>query len=295
MLRFRLFSIGIFLLFLSGNINAEESEGEKLMKEVFKRHELAPYVFEKQTMVLTDSLGNRSVRKLRRYSRVESNGTIKYLLVIDEPAEVRGVSLLAVLNSKDKDESRLYLPAFGKKLKSSDDDTRGNYFLDSDFTIDDLTPEVMSDYMYEKADDVKMDKLKFFVVIAKPKNIGIEVATGYSYRKHYIRQDNLFLVRTDYYDRNKRYVKRRTSHDLKQVNGDMWRANMVLMEDLRKKNKSLFIIQRRIFSSDYVPNVLFTADWLKSGSHLMGADVRLFRKVAPQEESKEEKKVTEDN
>ena len=53
------------------------------MDESFKRHKLFPYVFEEQTMILIDNAGNRETRKLRRFSRMEDSGTVKYLFVFD--------------------------------------------------------------------------------------------------------------------------------------------------------------------------------------------------------------------
>ena len=50
------------------------------MNEVYHRHELYPYVFEEQTMVLMDNVGNRDVRKMRRFSRVEEDETLKLTL-----------------------------------------------------------------------------------------------------------------------------------------------------------------------------------------------------------------------
>ena len=94
----------------------EEWTGQRIMKEAFKRHHLSPYVYEEQTMILMDSAGHRDVRDVRRFSRVESDGTVKFLLVFDNPAEVRGVALLAIRYPSGKTESGVYLPAFGKKL-----------------------------------------------------------------------------------------------------------------------------------------------------------------------------------
>ena len=42
----------------------------------------------------------------------------------------------------------------------------------------------------------------------------------------------------------------------------MWRANMILIEDKRQEHQSLIKVSRRIFSHDYVPAEVFTAEWL---------------------------------
>ncbi len=251
--------------------------GRSLMDEVFKRHELFPYVFEAQTMILTDGAGNRDVRKLRRFSRVEKDGTVKYLLVFDNPAEVRGVALLAIRQNSGRVESRIYLPAFGKELKSSAGESRGSHFLGTDFSIEDLGAEILSDFRYVRVEDRRIGKIAYFVVEAFPKDEEIERATGYSLRRHFIRQDNIFISRTDYYDRRGRFFKTQTRHDLKRVDGDMWRANMLLMENQKERHKTLIKIDRRIFSRDYVPPEIFTPAWLLEDRHVQGTERHLFQ------------------
>ena len=245
------------------------------MEEVFKRHEMFPYVFEEQTMILTDGADSRNVRKLRRFSRVEKDGTVKYLLVFDNPAEVRGVSLLAIRHHTGHVETRIYLPAFGKVLKSNAGDSRGSHFLGTDFTIEDLAAEVLSDFRYIRVADSKMNKTSFFVVEAFPKEKKTERTTGYSMRRHFIRKDNFFLVRTDFFDRRGRLSKSQTHHDLQKVRGDMWRANMILMKDYKEEHKTLIKINKRVFSHDYVPPEIFTAAWLLENRHIQGTEKRL--------------------
>ena len=248
--------------------------GPRIMKEVFKRHELFPYIFEEQTMILMDGAGNRDVRKVRRFSRVERDGTVKYLMVFDHPAEVRGVALLAVRHPSGAGESGIYLPAFGKKMNSQAGDARGGNFLGTDFAIEDLTAEVLTDFRYVRKADKKIKKTTYFVVEAFPQEKKIERTTGYSLRRHFIRQDNFFIVRTDYYGRRGRFLKRQTYHDLKRVDGDMWRANMILMENFKEKHKTLIKIDQRIFSHDYVPPEMFTSEWLMENRHIQTSKKR---------------------
>ncbi len=265
----------------------EDWSGRRIMDEVFRRHEQFPYVFEEQTMVLMDDAGNRDVRKARRYSRVETDGTVKYLLVFDGPPEIRGVALLAIRKSTGEGETSLYLPAYGRQLRFSAGNGRGSHFLGTDFAIEDLTAEILSDFRYVRSEDLKMDEQTYFVVEAFPQDQEIERVTGYSLRRHFVRQDNFFVVRTDYYDRRGRFAKRQTQHDLKRVSGDMWRANMVLMEDHKERHKTLLKINRRVFSRDYVPPEIFTRAWILEDRHISGAEKRLFEDAAepPSEEA----------
>jgi len=251
--------------------------GRRVMDEVFKRHELFPYVFEEQTMIMMDSAGNRDVRKVRRFSRVEKDGTVKYLLIFDYPAEIRGVALLAIRQHSGGVESGIYLPAFGKKLKSNAGESRGSNFLGTDFALEDLAAEVLSDFRYVRVADQKINKIAHFIVEAFPQDEKIERNTGYGLRRHFIRKDNFFIIRTDYYDRRGRLFKSQTCHDLKRVDGDMWRANMILMENHKEQHNTLIKIDRRVFSHDYVPPEMFTSTWLLGNRHIQGTERRLFQ------------------
>jgi len=266
-----------FSVFLKPVQAGEIKTGRLIMDEVFKRHELYPYVFEEQTMIMMDSSGNRDVRKVRRFSRVEKDETVKYLMVFDNPAEVRGVALLAIRHHSGRVESGIYLPALGKELKSSAGKSRGSHFLGTDFAIEDLTAEILTDFRYVRVADHKIDKIAYFVVEAFPLDEEIERTTGYGLRRHFIRQDNFCIVRTDYYDPRRRLLKCQTYHDLKRVDRNMWRANMILMENHKERHKTLIKINRRVFSRDYVPPEMFTAAWLQNNRHILGTERRLFQ------------------
>jgi hypothetical protein len=82
-------------------------------------------------------------------------------------------------------------------------------------------------------------------------------------RRHFLRADNLFIVRTDYFDGRGEVIRRRTFHDLHSVDGNLWRGNMMLMEDFRARHRTLVKIDQRIFSRDYVPPEVFTGHWLR--------------------------------
>ena len=48
----------------------------------------------------------------------------------------------------------------------------------------------------------------------------------------------------------------------------MWRANMMLMENMKTRHQTLIKIERRVFSRDYVPESLFTLQWLIDNQHM---------------------------
>lgn len=261
----------------SGSAGAAEPwTGQRILEEVFRRQKLLPYVYEEQTLILKDRAGNRDVRKLRHFFRAEEDGTVNFLLVFDTPAEVRGVALLKVDHPSGRWECGIYLPAFGKRLISQAGKTWAGPFLGTDFTIGDLTPEVPADFRYVRAADQRMDLAPCYVVEVVPQNEETERATGYSLRRHFIRQDNFRIVRTDYYDRRRRFFKRQTFHDPTRVQGDLWQANMARMENHRERHETLIKTDRRVISRDYVPPEMFTPAWLLENRHIQGTEKRFF-------------------
>lgn len=275
---FSIFCIGFLLLFRgtacpapAGQENGKKEEnrisnrltGSDIMDQVFRRRLLFPYVYEEQTLVLTDHMGNKDVKKMRRFSRLETNGNFQYLLVFDSPAEVRGLALMITRNPRGIVHSRIYLPALGEFVSSDLKKNRSHDFMGTDFSIEDLV-ETGSDVIYTRMPDQllpKQNTLAYFVVEASPKDSS--PAKGASICRHYIRQDNLMVVRTDFFDPGKRLQKRLTRHDLRKTDKDRWQGNMLLMENIRDQHITLIKTDRRVLSRDYVPAEVFTTAWLQ--------------------------------
>lgn len=254
-----LFSTTLFVQASVASINID-STGVEIMKEVHKRHQQFPYIYEEQSMVMEDRHGDRDTRKVRRYSRVEEDGSMKLLLLFDYPQEIKGVALIANRDADGHTRKFLYLPAFGQQLIESTGEGSNDNFLGTDFTVENLTGEMLSDHYYARRDDRKIDDIKYFIldVYRATDQLTEEVVL----RRHFIRQDNMFITLTHHYDKQGRLSRIQSHHDIKAVDGDMWRANMILMEDKKEQHQSLIKISRRVFSHDYVPAEIFTAEWL---------------------------------
>ncbi len=237
--------------------------GSLIMEEVFKRHEQSAYVYEEQTMVLTDSAGKKDVRQTRRFSRVETDRTVKYLLIFDNPIEVRGVALRVIRSPEGKIESGIYLPAIGTVVATGHKKGGNRYFMGTDFELEDLMEMVLV-FDYTREADQKIAKIDHFVIKAVSKQ-----KKGNRMHRHFIRKDNHYIVRTDYFDHRGKRFKQLTQHDLNKVNSKMWRANMLLMENEKQYHKTLIKINRRVFSHDYVPSKMFNISWLENNHHIM--------------------------
>ena len=248
------------------NENFDEATGLEIMQEVQKRHQQFAFIYEEQSMVMIDRNGDRDTRKLKRYSRVEDNGTVKFLLVFDSPEEINGVALLASRDASGKTKKYVYLPAFGEQLIESMSSGLDGKFLGTDFSIESITGEVLDDYIYVRRPDKKVNNVKYYVVDVYRMEDGFTEnmlpTNKQAIRRHSISKNNFYITKTEYLDKQGKVYKKQTHHDLRPVDGRMWRADMILMEDSKEQHRSLIKIDRRVFSRDYVSEDIFTADWL---------------------------------
>lgn len=244
----------------------EQLTGDEIIREALGRHETYSSLCEDLTMILTGSQGERSVRELKSFFKETPEGGSRYLLVIDAPPELSGVSLLVRRPPSGKTESSLYLPAFGKELKG-ERAGGGSLFLDTDFTPLDLLPEKMADFRYLRSEDARSNLIDYWVIEALPLRDEIAQNTGYGKRKIFVRRDNFFIARIDYLDRHGRLIKRQTRHDLKRIEGKTWQSNMVLMEGLAPPHQTLLKRNRRVFAEDCSPEEIFTPERIFSNPH----------------------------
>lgn len=249
-----------FFIESSHAIIDSETSGEEIMQQVQTRHQQFPYIYEEQSMMMQDRHGDRDTRKARRYSKVEEDGTVHFLLLFDYPEEVKGVALLANRDPDGKTTKYIYLPALAQRLIESSGEGSNDNFLGTDFSVENLTGEIISEHFYERRSDKEIEGINHFVLDvykADDRKNKKQIL-----RRHFIREDNLYITLTHHYDKQGRLSRIQSHHDLKAVDGDMWRANMILMEDKRQVHQSLIKVTRRVFSHDYVPSEVFTADWL---------------------------------
>lgn len=258
-----LVQVGSLLLLLPGMpvdvfANNDTLSGQQLMDKVYERHQQFPYVYEEQSMVLEDSKGKRDTRRAKRYTRLGADGSVKFLLLFEYPEDIRGVAVLAERDAQGRIDKRLYLPALGETMLDSAGDAASTNFLGTDFTVESLTGEDLSRYRYQRQEDQVLDGIAYHVVDVFPP----EKRATNALRRHYIRKDNLYITLTRHFDRQGRVSRVQSHHDLRAVDGDMWRADMILMVDKKEQHQSLIKISKRIFSSDYVPPEVFTESWL---------------------------------
>jgi len=272
----------LLLILISSSLSAQEypdesfdeATGLEIMQEVHKRHQQFAFIYEEQSMVMIDRNGDRDTRKVKRYSRVEDDGTVKFLLVFESPVEINGVALLASRDASGKTKKYVYLPAFGEQLIESMSSGLDGKFLGTDFSIESITGEVLDDYIYVRRADKKINEAEYFMIdVYRREEMFAEnmLPDEQAIRRHSVSKNNFYITKTEYFDKQGRVFKKQSHHDLRPVDGRMWRADMILMEDSKEQHRSLIKIDRRVFSRDYVSADIFTADWLFKNHPFVGA------------------------
>ncbi len=234
--------VAIFLLSLSafaGSVCAQS--GAELMAAFVRQYAPPAYDYEEQVLVLTDRESHYTVRTLRHFALRGDKGS-QSLWVIETPADAKGTAIYVERDAQGD--------AYGRVDSAS-------RVFGSDFSVADLEEERMGEFRYERAADRDLDQVPYYVVRAIPADEAVTQRTGYHARRLYLRQDNLFVSRIDYLDRDGRQVRCQTFRDPRPDESGVWRPGMILMEGLRDGTRTLLKIERRVHSPDYVPATVF--------------------------------------
>jgi len=245
--------------------SADSLTGRQIVDKAKELQE-SPSEFEAQTMTLIDKAGSKEVRTVRRFARKEAGDRYKYLVVFLTPPGVKGVALLTWQNPGGEDDQWLYMPAF-KNLKRVAKGSKKNYFMSTDFTYEDLVSEDRDKFRYTRLADDAGDGSDAYVVEVVPTDTVVAEESGYKRRVVWIRKDTFMAVRTEYYDKHDRLIKRQTVGDLVNVSGSVWRGKSTIMDNFQEKHKTEILIEDRSLDPKDVPEENFQHRYITSGKH----------------------------
>ncbi len=237
--------------------------GQDVMKKYLDHFEVADET-NKATMTLVSSQGKQRRRSLTIMTKEYENDLHKILIRFTEPENIRGAGLLIVENRGRSDDEWLYLPVL-KKIKKISTSERSHSFMGSEFSYEDLHPEVMSDYRYELKGSDAVDGRECYIVEATPVSARKLEETGYGKRILWIRKDISFRIKVQYYDKQGKLLKTETDEQLLDIGGGKYRMNKIVMTNERTGDKTVLDSQGRSVDSD-IPDSRFTTTHLKQGA-----------------------------
>ncbi len=203
-----------------------EERGLQIAEEADRRDTGFEDYAAELTMILRNSHGEESVRKIRnRVLEVEGDGD-KSLTIFDTPRDVKGTAFLSFTHKTGPDDQWLYLPAL-KRVKRISSDNKSGPFMGSEFAYEDITSQEVEKYTYKFLREEPLDGKPMFVIERYP----VDEKSGYTRQMVWYDQDEYRIWKIDFYDRKNDLLKTLIYEDYQQYAGKFWRADMMKMEN----------------------------------------------------------------
>ncbi len=196
--------IGMALLALAMSTTSglmAQPSGQKIMEDVYNLPKGEDMQGE-LTMTLINRQGERRVRNLKQYSK-DFGDVEKKIMFFLSPADVRGTSFMNWSYTDGRDDDQwIYLPAL-RRVRRISSDSKGDYFMGSDFTYDDLGDRHPDEDKHTLIREETIDGKACYVVESTPKE------TDYMYSKTitWVMKDNNLGIKREFYDDRGRLLK----------------------------------------------------------------------------------------
>jgi hypothetical protein len=239
--------------------------GMEVAKKTYERNDGAN-VSRKLTMELIDKRGKSRIREtmaFRKYFGEERRTAIFY----QTPSSVKGTAFLVYdyPDSKVDDDQWLYLPALTKTRRISASN-RGDYFLGTDFTYEDIKLENklgLEDYNYKTIGKEVIDGNECYVLEGMPIDSETVNELGYSKTKSWVDSKNWMIRKGEFWDVAGNHLKTTYIKDIKQIQG-IWTAHTILSENHKTGHKTNFTFSEVDFAT-VIDDDFFTQQTLVRG------------------------------
>jgi outer membrane lipoprotein-sorting protein len=161
------------------------------------------------TLTLNNGRGEKVQWSGRLYRRMGADPRLRF--VLDSPLDVRGTDVTVTRTADNASRARVYLPAI-RRVREITGDMRGESFLGTDFTYEDLGFQQMEFQQHALLRDADLDGHDCYRVESRP-------ARGWWYGRivRWIDKRNFLPRRTEYFDRQSVLWKLRTFDDVRTI------------------------------------------------------------------------------
>lgn len=217
-------------------------------------------------MEMTDRRGKQRTRytkAFRKYYDDEKKTAIFYL----EPKNIKDTAFLTYdyPDAKQDDDQWLYLPAMRKVRRISASD-RGDYFLGTDFTFEDIKLETRAstnDYNRLTLGEDDVDGHHVYKVESTPVSDAIAKELGLSRREDYIDSQIWIARKSVRWDPKGNLLKTVWFKDIRKVQ-DIWTAHVIEVENHKTGHKTVFTFSDINYHDD-LSDKIFTQQTLQRG------------------------------
>jgi len=244
---------------------AELPSGDEIAHNINARYE-GVSVVRTLSMEMTDKRGKQRIREtrgFRKYFGDEKRTAIYYL----SPKNVKDTAFMTYDYADESmdDDQWLYLPAMRKVRRISASD-RGDYFLGTDFTYEDIKKESkvsIEDYTRKTIGEAVIDGHRTFIVDSTPIDKNTAKELGYSKVKQWVDAEIWIVRKAEFTSLRNKPLKTIYTREIKQVQG-IWTAHLLEAENHKTRHTTKFIFSDVDYQTKISDN-LFTERALRRG------------------------------
>lgn len=199
----------------------------------------------KMTLVLIDKNGKEQTREIMMLQKGSDKRIGKFLA----PADQKGIGFLSLPDNV----FYIYLPAY-KKTRRIASHIKNTKFAGTDFTYEDMEAKRYSDNWTPR---LLENEGNLYQLSLMPKS---DIGSQYGKIMLWVRSDNFYPVKIEYYDKGGNLAKRMTRDKVEKING-YWISKESMMEDLKSGHKTKMIVEDVKFDTG-IPDNKFTERYL---------------------------------
>jgi hydrophobe/amphiphile efflux-3 (HAE3) family protein len=263
----------IFMLFIvtSGllinqKVNAEDLPNALAVVEKINNIDDGEFVSRQLNMRLTDKRGKTRERETMTYRKYYGDEK-RTIIFYKQPSNIKGTSFLTFdyPDVNIDDNQWLYLPALRKVRRISASD-RGDYFLGTDFTYEDIKLEgklELKDYNFETLRFEKIESIQAIVLRGKAKSDSIAKELGYGHTQFWVDTQRWIIIKALYWDPKGELLKTLRVTDIKKIDEIITRHKFSI-DNHRTGHHTEFIFSQVDYKTP-VDDSLFTKRAMKQG------------------------------
>lgn len=258
-------AISLSTLFLVSPASAQLPNAEEIIQHINTRDE-GQFVSRNVRMEMTDKRGKtrtRDTRGYRKYFGDEKRTAIFYLT----PRNIKDTAYLTYdYAAADKDDDQwLYLPATRKVRRISAAD-RGDYFLGTDFTFEDIKKETKvsaEDYTYKTVGEENIEGHHTYIIESTPINKTTAKELGYGKVMLWVDSQIWMIRKSDFQDTRGKPLKTTFTQDIKNIQG-IWTPTRLEVNNHKSGHKTVFIFSDIDYQTE-IRDDLFSERALRRG------------------------------
>ena len=215
----------IILTFMSSVFSQTGFEIAKMVDEKPSPMDMS----SKTKMILTNKKGKSRSNAMMSKS---VDGNKKQIIWFLEPKDDKGVAFLKIEHDNKDDEMRMWLPAF-KKVRRISSKKKGDAFMGSDLSYEDLSSRDLDENQYNRLDDGTVNGKDCYVLEILPK---AQAKSAYTKHISWIDKLTLMGVKEESYDKRGK-LKKKKEYEFQNMKG-YHVMKRVYVEDVQKNHST---------------------------------------------------------